>query len=331
MQYPIPLQIAGVGRYVPEQVIPSTDLDRRMELREGWIEEKQGVTERRWVTDERASFMGAEAAREAVREAGLALADIDLILNASGSAEQAIPDGAPFIQQQLGLGDSGVACMSLHTTCLSFLSALDVATSLIATGRYANILIVSAEIPSVGLNWTHPESSTLFGDAAGAAVVRRTPAGEPSAVHAARLETYGVGAEHTEIRGGGTRRHPNLETTRPEDNLFHMDGPAVFKMAMEHAPVFLERLLPGFQRQGAELKLVIPHQASKLALDSHYFLGMTEAQVVRTIHKYGNCVAASIPITLYEAIHDGRLERGDRVLLLGTGAGLSFGGVVLTY
>lgn len=329
--WPMPLKIAGVGHYVPERVVPSTELDARLELREGWIEEKQGVRERRWATDETASFMAAEAAREAVADAGMELSDIDLIFNASGTAEQAIPDGSALIQRQLGLGESGVSCMSLHATCLSFLVAVDVTACLLATGRYRNVLIVSSEISSVGLNWSHPESSTLFGDAAAAAVVTRTPEGEASCVHACRLETYGVGAEHTQIPGGGSGRHPNAETTVPEDNLFHMNGPEVFKMAVKYAPAFLERLMPDFATALAELKVVVPHQASKLALDAHTFFGMSEDMVARTLDRYGNCVAASIPLTLHETVRTGRISRGDKILLLGTGAGLSLGGVVLTY
>lgn len=327
----LPVQIAGVGRYVPKRVVPSTDLDKRLNLRPGWIEEKQGVRERRWVTNERASFMGAEAAREALERAGVGLDEVDLIVNASGTAEQAIPDGAPFLQTQLGLGESGVACFSIHATCLSFLVAFDHVAYLIASGRYQNVLVVSSEISSVGLNWSHPESSTLFGDGAAAALLRRTPEGESSGVVRARLETYGSGAEYTQIPGGGTRRHPNLETTRPEDNLFHMDGPAVFKMAVKHAPAFLRRLLPDYENELARIRTVIPHQASKLALDSHQLFGMTEEQIVRTIDRFGNCVAASLPMTLYEAIETGRLDRGDRALLLGTGAGLSFAGVLFVY
>ncbi len=331
MTFPMPLKIVGMGRYVPERVVPSTELDARLDLREGWIEEKQGVRERRWATDETSSFMAAEAVREAVADAGMELSDIDLIFNASGTPEQAIPDGSALIQRQLGLGESGVSGMSLHATCLSFLVAMDVTASLLFTERYRNVVIVSSEIASVGLNWSHPESSTLFGDAAAAAVVTRTPEGEASCVHAARLETYGVGAEFTQIPGGGSGRHPNNENTTFEDNLFHMNGPAVFKMAVKYAPPFLERLLPDFGNAVGEIKVVVPHQASKLALDAHTFMGMPEEMVARTLDRFGNCIAASIPLTLYEVVREGRIGRGDKVLLLGTGAGLSLGGLVLTY
>ena len=331
MTYPLPLKILGVGHAVPDNVVENAELEARCGLEPGWIERKQGVRERRWADGETSSELGAAAAREALDDAGLAATDIDLILNASGCPEQAIPDGAPLIQRHLGIGDSGIAGFSIHATCLSFLVAFDTAASLIATGRYERILIVSAEITSVGLNFSNPESSTLFGDAAAAAVVGRTPEGEESCVLAARFETYGEGAYLTQVPGGGSRNHPNLPHTKPEDNLFHMEGPKVYKLAIQYAPRFLHALHPELLGNGLGVDLVIPHQASKLALDSHQMMGFADDIVCRTIDRYGNCVAASLPITLYEAVAEGRLERGHTGLLVGTGAGLSFGGVLFKY
>jgi 3-oxoacyl-[acyl-carrier-protein] synthase-3 len=170
-----------------------------------------------------------------------------------------------------------------------------------------------------------------MGDAAAAVVVTRTPPGEAAAVHAARLETYGDGADLTAIRGGGTRVHPNHAATRPEDNLFHMDGPQVLRMALKHSGAFLERLRPGLSRGLGSVGLVVPHQPSKMGLKALEMFGWPAGQIVRTLDHLGNCVAASIPCTLYEAVRAGRLQRGDEVLLVGTGAGLSIGGVILTY
>jgi 3-oxoacyl-[acyl-carrier-protein] synthase-3 len=276
-------------------------------------------------------MMGAEAAREAAAAAGIEPGEVDLILNASGTAEQAIPDGGPLIQRQLGLGHSGLSCLSVHATCLSFLVALDVSASLLATGRYRRILIVTADVASVGLDFSQPQICTLFGDGAAAAVVGRTPEGDSSCLLAAHIESYGDGAELTQISGGGSRRHPNRPDLRPEENLFQMQGPSVYKMAFKLGPAFLGRLLSGIEGGLASIDLVVPHQASKLALDGHRLAGIPEDRVVRTLDHLGNCVGASIPMTLYEAIQQGRLQRGDRLLVVGTGAGLTLGGVVLTY
>ena len=327
----LPLKIVGVGRYLPARVVPSAEVEALCGLPAGWIERRSGVRERRWVSGETSSAMGAAAAREAVADAGLALEDLDLILNASGTPEQAIPDGGPLIQRQLGLGASGLPALSVHATCLSFLAALDLSASLLATGRYRTILIVTAEIGSVGINVREPESASLMGDAAAAVVVTRTPPGEAAGLLAARLETYGDGADLTAIRGGGTRRHPNGADTQPEDNLFHMDGPQVLRMALRYSGAFLEQLRPGLSQGLGGIRLVVPHQPSKMGLKAMEMFGWPADQIVRTLDRLGNCVAASIPCTLYEAIRGGRLQRGDEVLLVGTGAGLSIGGVILTY
>lgn len=328
---PVPVKIAGVGCYLPPRIVPNSQVEALCGLPSGWIEKRTGIRERRWVNGESNTFMAAQAAVEAVSQAGLHLTDIDLIINASGTQEQAIPDGGPLLQRELGLGESGIACFSVHATCLGFLMALDVAAGLLATGRYRHILITNADVASCGLNFAEPESAALMGDAAAAVVVTQTPPGESSAFQAFHFKTYGQGANLTEIRGGGSRKHPNHPETRPQDNLFHMEGPALLKMTRHYAPAFLEQLRPGLSAGLGDIKLVIPHQASLLALRMLRHFGWPDAQIMITLVHLGNCVSASIPVALYEAVQQGRLQRGDEVLLVGTGAGLSLGGVILRY
>ncbi|RLT42086.1 MAG: ketoacyl-ACP synthase III [Chloroflexi bacterium] len=331
MQLNVPLKIAGLGRYLPERIVTNPELEALYGLRPGWVEHHNGVRERRRATTETNSSMGAAAAVEALAEAGLKITDINLILNASGTAEQAIPDTAALIQRALGVGDSGIPCMSVHVTCLSFLAALDVCASFLAAGRYRNILVVSSEISSVGLNPNQPESATLIGDAAAAAVITSAGAGESSQLHHSLFRTYGEGADHTAVRGGGTRRHPNLATTTPEDNYFHMDGGSVLRLVRTHVDDYLEKLYPGLATGLVDIDAVVPHQASKVGLRMLGRFGWADEKIIRTLDWLGNCVAASIPVTLYEGVRDGRIRRGDKVLLVGTGAGLSMGGLVLTY
>jgi 3-oxoacyl-[acyl-carrier-protein] synthase III len=329
---PIPIRIAGIGRYLPKRVVSNHELESLLKLPPGWIECNNGVQSRHWAgEDETNSTMGAQAAREALADAGLALTDIDLIINASGSGEQAIPDTAALIQLQLGLGASGIPCMTLHTTCLSFVVALDVSASLLASGRYRTILIVASEIASVGLDPNEPESASLMGDAAAAVVVTPAAEGEASVLHCARVETYGDGAYLTQVAGGGTRRHPNDLRTVAGDNLFHMEGAKVAKFALRYGAGFLDRLHPGLSTGLQDIDLVVPHQASLLGLRIYQRFGWPVDKLMVTLDQMGNCIAASIPATLYAAIRQGRLQRGHKVLLVGTGAGLSFGGVILTY
>ncbi len=325
------VQIAGVGGFLPPHVVPSAEVEARCGVPEGWAEARAGVRERRDACGMPASAMGAEAAQQALAMAGLAAADLDLVLGACGTQEQAIPDTAALIHRALGLAGTGIPAFSVHATCLSFVVALDLAATLIDAGRYRRILIVSADIGTVGANPAQPESAVLLGDAAAAVVLVRAPEGSASAVEAARFETYSEGAAATEIRGGGSRRPPNAAHTLPDDNLFSMDGRAVLRLARTHTPGFLEALRPGLSTGLAGVDLVVPHQSSAMGLRLMEGLGWPAARIVWTLPWTGNVIAAGIPFALAHAVETGRLQRGDRVLLVGTGAGLSLGGVVLTY
>jgi len=331
MQVDLPLKIIGLGRYLPSRIVHSAELETTFGLPQGWIEQRNGVRERRWVTTETASFMAAEAAREALHHAELRPDELDLIINASGTAEQAIPDTGALIQRQLGLGSTGIPAMTVNNTCLSFITALDVAAMYLSTGRYNNILIASADISSCGINPQEPESATLVGDAAAAVVVTRAGEKKSSMVHHSHFRTYGDGAYLTTIMGGGSARHPAKADHNPVDDLFHMDGLAVLRMVRSVDEVFLEELYPGLSTSLLDIDLVVPHQASKVALQMLQRYGWPECRIQKTIEWLGNCVAASIPATLYQAVHDGALQRGNKFLLVGTGAGLSLGGLVMTY
>ena len=209
MQVNIPLKIIGLGRYLPKRIVPSSELEAMCGLSTGWVERRNGVRERRWVTDETSSFMSAEAAREALAEAKLKPEQLDLIINASGTGEQAIPDTGVLIQRQLGLGKSGIPAMTVHTTCLSFVMAMDVASNFIQSGRYKNILICSADVASCGINPKEPESASLVGDAAAAVVVTRADAGDPAMIHHAHFKSFGAGARRQHLlRRPLHRLHP---------------------------------------------------------------------------------------------------------------------------
>ena len=331
MEVNLPLKIIGLGRYLPARVVPSSELEKICKLPAGWVERHNGVRERRWVTDETSSYMAAQAAREALDEAGLKPGDLSLIINASGTGEQAIPDTGALIQRQLGLGKSGIPAMTVHNTCLSFVAAMDVAANYLNSGRYKNILIASADVASCGINPKEPESASLVGDAAAAVVVTRSGAGDKSMVHNAHLKTYGDGAYLTAIMGGGSARHPAKPNHNPDDDLFHMDGPAVLRMVRGIAADYLDELYPNLSKGLGDIDVVVPHQASKVGLMMLSRFGWPQDRIMSTLETLGNCVAASIPSTLYQAVRDGKIQRGHKVLLVGTGAGLSIGGMVLTY
>jgi 3-oxoacyl-[acyl-carrier-protein] synthase-3 len=296
------------------------------------VEHAAGVYARRYATEETTAGMAAAAARQALAAARLPIEQIDAIVGASTVPQQALPCTAAFVQRELGAPDGGSACFDINATCLSFLLALQNAAHLVAGGAYRNVLIFSSELGSRFLNPRQPQSAILFGDAAAAAVITRAGDGERSAVHHSRFVTYSSGADYTQVRGGGTRHSPNDPCTTPEMNLFDMDGRAVFRQAVRLLPPFLDCFLAQADWERGEIDCLVPHQASRHGLDLlTERLGFRADQVYSNLPERGNCIAASIPLALAEAVECGRIRRGDDVLLLGTGAGLSIGAVALTF
>lgn len=328
----LPITIAGLGTYLPARVVTNAELEAELGLAPGWIEQTTGVRERRYASGETSAGMAAEAARRALAAAGRELDEVDLIIGASSGPQQAIPCTAALIQRELGAPDGRSACFDVNATCLSFLFALQSAAHMLAAGAYRCALIISSEIGTFSRNPAEPEGATLFGDAAAAAVVVRTPPSEPGALRVAKFVTYGSVAGMTHILGGGTLHHPNDPATTPEMNRFHMHGPGLLRMAARTLGPFLDAFFAeaGWARE--EIDLLVPHQASRngLALLTTR-LGFRPEQVFLNLAERGNCIAASLPLALAEAAAQGRVDRGDRVVLLGTGAGMTIGAIGLTY
>jgi len=334
MKHPLPLKIVGVGRYLPDRVVPNLEVEEALGLPPGAIDLTQaGVKERRrrCREEETSSYICAQAAREALDDAGLSVDDIDLIINGSGTQEQAVPDTAPLIQRQLGIEDSGITAFSLHSTCLSFLVSLNVAANYLATGQHRNILITSGDLASVGIDPGDPESFVLFGDGAAAAVVTRPAPGETSAMTGYVFRTFGKGAYHLTIMGGGSRFHPNSPETTPAHNLFKMEGKMAYLLSKKHTAETLEALRPGLSSDLGSIKAVVPHQASGLAIKALTRMGWPAERIMVTIDMLGNCISASLPLTLYKTIREGHIRRGDEMLLMGTGAGMSIGAATLVF
>lgn len=332
MKCMLPVKIAGLGWYLPERRVTNAELEEQLGIPADWIERVTGVQERRYVTDETAVCMGAAAARMALEAAGLQVDDLDAIIGASTAPQQAIPCTAALLQRELHAPDGASACFDLNATCLSFMFALQTAAHLVAAGVYRTVLICSSELASRSLNPGERESAALFGDAAAAAIITRSQPGEASAVWHAHFETYSSGADLTQILGGGTLHHPNDPQTTPEMNMFHMRGTAIFKQAALLIEPFLERFFSRLDWERSEVDAVVPHQASRHAIEQLIRrVGFTNDQVVFNLAQRGNCISASVPLTLAEAAYNGRVRRGDRVLLVGTGAGLTLGAVALTF
>ncbi|WP_438447053.1 beta-ketoacyl-ACP synthase III [Gorillibacterium sp. sgz5001074] len=330
------VKIEGLGKYLPRLPVTSREMDARLGVAEGWVKKTTDVDTRYFVQGETSSFMGAEAAWEALRVAGLTFADIDCLICTSAVGEQPLPSSAVLIQKAMGQEKSGIPAYDINATCLGFMAGLDTMSYLVDAGRYRRVLLVSSEIPSAGLNWRHKESAALFGDGAAAAVISRsedTGAPERSAILASAIRTYSEGLHYSQIRGGGTRMHPREHSAETEECfLFEMDGHGIFRMASKLLPDFVDELLRQADCSMKELKLVIPHQGSAMAMRLICKkLGISSEQLMYITPNHGNTVSASLPMGLYEAVRQGRLKRGDKFMLLGTAAGLSLGGMVLEY
>ena len=275
------------------------------------------------------------AAKSALSAAGLEASQLDCIVSACSVMEQVIPCLASQVQHKLGLGETGVPAFDINATCLSFLVALDQLACAMAAGRYRRVLLVSSEIPSIGLNPEERSTAPLFGDGAAAVVLETCGDENGSALLASHLETYGIGGDYCRFRAGGTRywRKPSTSATaEPSSAFFEMDGRALLRLAKRHFPVFLGRLLAKSGLTLGEFALVVPHQASGRAL-AHLppMLGIAAERIINILASHGNQVAASLPSALHHAISSGRLQRGDCFALLGTGAGVSLGALVLRY
>ena len=326
------VKIAGLGSYLPERRVTSAELEERLALKPGWIERRTGVCERRYADRETSAGMGAVAIDMALQSAGIKKDEIDVIIGASTGPQQAIPCTAALVQRELGALDGRSVCFDINATCLSFMFALQTSAHLIAAGNFRTIAIYSSEITSRSLNLNQPESAVLFGDASAAAILTRASEDEPSRIGASQFATYSSGSDMTVIQGGGTLHHPNDVRTTQEMNLFHMDGPAIYRKASRLLGPFLEEFWRRSDCKPDTVDWVIPHQASRHGLD---FLsarcGFQRQQIFENLATRGNCIAASIPLALCEAVNGGHIQRGEHVLLLGSGAGLTLGAISLIF
>lgn len=327
------IQIAGTGMALPAQATTSEQLDARLGLAPGTSLQQTGVRRRFLSTTETAAELAAQACRAALADANLDWADIDCLVAASATMDQSLPYNAALIHAELGLSAQRTTTLDINASCLSFLVALDTMSYLVEAGRYRNILLVSCDIATFGIDWNNLREGGIFGDGAAAAVIRRTEDGGAARILSSKVETLSAGVHHCRIPAGGSRYHPRRDLAEPFDPLtvFHMDGKQVFKLASEAMPGFTQQLLENAGVRMKDLAAVVPHQASQLAL-THLArrLDIGAGQLVDIFADYGNQVGASLPTALHLGLANGRFRRGDTILLLGTGAGLTMGGMVLT-
>lgn len=325
------MQILGTGEHIPSRRVDSREFDRRWNKEEGWTYRHTGVRSRAFIgADETAVTMGVCAAQQALAAADIAPARLDAIISVSSVPYQLIPSTAVFLQRGLGLQDSGIGAFDINATCLGFIAALDLVAQGLATGRYRTVLIVASEPASIGVDEDDPGTAGLFGDGA-AAVVVGPPRHDQAALRASHMATFSAGVEYCQIRAGGTSRYPRVTSADTRDGTaFEMQGRQIYKLAAERFPPFLDALLRLGSTHRDEVDLWVPHQASGHALTHlQALMQVPPDRMVLTLETAGNQVSASLPVALHRAMSTGRVAAGSRVVLLGAGAGVSFGGAIL--
>ena len=345
-------KIAGIGMYVPEQVVTNHDLLKYMDTSDEWIQERTGIRERRYAhrTEETTTTMGVEAAKQAIERAGITPQDIDFIIFATLCPDYYFPGCGVLVQRALKMKEIGA--LDVRNQCSGFVYSLSIADQFIKTGMYKNILVIGSEKHSFGLDYTTRgrNVSVIFGDGAGAVVLQPTEE-QGQGILGTRLHSDGESAELLAMYNPGTHaNHWMPEKLADFDEaeigqmffshnmidhgqIFpYMDGPAVFKKAVVKFPEVILEVLQAHQLQPSDLKLLIPHQANlRISQFVQQKLQLRDDQVYNNIQRYGNTTAASVPIALCEAWQEGRIQTGDLVCLAAFGSGFTWASALIRW
>jgi 3-oxoacyl-[acyl-carrier-protein] synthase-3 len=316
-------RISGWGMYVPERVLTNADLERVVDTSDEWIVSRTGIRERHVVSDERetTATMAVRAARAALRVANLPPSQVDLVIVATTMPDYPFPATACLVQDALGAVHAGA--FDLGAACSGFIYALSLATGFIRSGSADHVLVVGSETLSRMMDWTDRNTCVLFGDGAGAVVLSASTT--RCGVLASELGSDGSGGELLIVRAGGSRVPASHDTLSNGQHYLWMNGREVFRFATTIMPKATEAVVRKAGWQLADLSLVIPHQANiRIINASIKRLGMLPERFFVNVERYGNTSAASIPIALCEAVAQGRLQPGDKMVLVGFGAGLTW-------
>ncbi|MCL6451855.1 MAG: ketoacyl-ACP synthase III [Acetobacteraceae bacterium] len=324
-----PVGIAGVGVAVGERVLTNHDLERMVDTTDEWIRTRTGIVERRLVAPgQAASDLATSAARQALEQAGLEPDDLDLIIVATVTPDTPFPATSCLVQRNLEARRA--AAFDLSVGCTGFIYGLSVGSQFVSSGRYSAVLVIGVEVLSSIVDWTDRNTCVLFGDGAGAAVLR--PASEGMGILAIHLGSDGRGADLLKLPAGGSRLPASAETVARRLHYVQMEGSEVFKFAVK---VMAQASLGVLRRCGlkrSDIDLLIPHQANLRIIEAAAErLGVPWDRVVVNIHRYGNMSSASIPVALGEALAEGRVREGDVILMVAFGAGLSWASCVMRW
>lgn len=317
-------KIIGIGSYVPDTVVTNQDLMKFLDTDDAWIRERTGICERRVSKDMGTCGLAIEAAKRAIDDAGIDPKEIDLIVLATSSGDRAFPAAAMDVQAAIGAVNA--VGFDITAACSGFIFGLHIAHSFFAAGIYKTALIIGAETLSKVVDWTDRGTCILFGDGAGAAVVRASETG------IIRTLMGSDGTKGWTLECQARNLGNCLNGIKPELGFMKMDGKEIFKFAVRKVPEIVAKILEDAQINPDEIKYFVLHQANFRILEAvSRRLKVPMDRIPINIDRYGNTSAASVPILLDELKRDGKLERGDKLVLAGFGAGMTWGATLLEW
>ncbi|RKD34759.1 3-oxoacyl-ACP synthase [Thermohalobacter berrensis] len=321
--------IIGTGSFVPDKILTNFDLEKIVDTSDEWIRTRTGIRERRILEEDKAtSYMATEAAKRAIENAGINAEDIDLIMVATVTPDMAFPSTACIVQDNLDCKNA--AAFDLEAGCSGFLYGLSLAYSQVKAGLSNNVLLIGAETLSRIINWKDRSTCVLFGDGAGAAVISRVP--NEKGILAIDLGADGSGKEYLTQPAGGSKMPATKESIDNELHYINMEGNEVFKFAVRTMKKASVKVI---QKSGLDIEdidFLIPHQANIRIIEAaRKRLKLDEDRVYVNLDKYGNMSAASIPVALDEANRKNKIKDGDNIVLVGFGAGLTWGSCVIKW
>lgn len=321
--------IVGIGSDAPEGVLTNADLERMVETTDDWIVERTGIRTRH-IADAKTttSVLATNAARRALADAGIAGGDVDVIVVGTATPDMLFPSTACLVQAQIGA--TRAAAFDLAAACSGFIYGLNVAAGLIRNGTHDTALVIGAETLSKILDFTDRATCVLFGDAAGAAVVRRVDKGK--GILASRIQSDGTLGEMLMLPAGGSARPATHETVDARLHYVKMNGNNVFKSAVKSMADVVERALVDAELGADDVDLFIPHQANMRIIEATARkLDIPMDKVFVNVDRYGNTSAASIPLAIDEARRAGRIREGTVVSVVAFGAGFTWGSAVMRF
>ncbi len=321
--------ISGVGSYVPERIITNADLEKLVDTSDEWIVSRTGIKARRVAaTHQFTSDLAARAAMRAMRKAGVKAEEIDLIIVATITPDMPFPSTACVVQQKINAYRA--AAFDIEAACSGFIYALEIGQQFIMSRTYNTVLVIGAEKLSSIVDWTDRNTCVLFGDGAGAAILQNRP--NAHGLLTACMGADGQKADLLSMPGGGSRCPASAESVAAGLHFLRMDGKETFKNAVQAMYTAAQESLRRCEIDISQIKCVIPHQANRRIIDAvSERLGAKPEQVFVNLDKYGNTSAASVAIALDEVVETKRIQRGDLILMVVFGAGLTWGAAVIEW